>query len=78
MYPCYPRTNEDDGTLFDVRLRNVIDDAPRRWIAVVPDIVPDSQTEALGALLTEDYILCETIIDMPDMRLELYTRESCT
>ena len=59
---------------FDTRLRTFLDDAPRVWVAAVPGIAPDAQTEALDAILSERYLPCPTVIDLPDMQLDLYAR----
>ena len=59
---------------FETRLRTFLDDAPRVWVAAVPGIAPDAQTEALDAVLSERYLPCPTVIDLPDMQLDLYAR----
>ncbi len=63
---------------FETRLRTFLDDAPRVWVAAVPAVAPDAQTEALDAILSERYQPCPTVIDLPDMLLDLYVRDRAT
>ena len=63
---------------FETRLRAFLDDAPRIWVAAVPTIAPDAETDALAAVLSERYLLCPNLIDLPDMQLDLYVRDRAT
>ncbi len=60
---------------FETRLRAFLDDAPRIWVAAVPTIAPDAETDTLAAILSADYLPCPTVIDLPDMQLDLYVRD---
>jgi hypothetical protein len=66
--------NEHDDVPFSERLDRFIGNASRVWTAVVPGIAPDAQTTALEEALSARYTYCRTVLDMPDMQLDLYTR----
>lgn len=65
---------------FDQRLRDFVDDAPYLWTADVTGHPANASTAALETLLTEAYLRCGTLLDLPDMQLTLYahsTRGNC-
>jgi len=60
---------------FEQRLQAFVGESPRLWVAEIPGLVADSQMETLRALIADSYQPCAMVVDMPDMRVELYAQD---
>ncbi len=61
---------------FEQRLQAFTDNAQRIWVATLPDAAPGRESAALNNLLAAGYSPCPRVVEMPDMRLELYVLDS--
>jgi hypothetical protein len=57
-------------------LNSFTDSANYLWLAEAPGFAPDSGLLALQSLLASEYVRCEVVFDMRDMRLELYAHQN--
>jgi hypothetical protein len=68
--------NEQEEATFAERLNNFTNDADYLWLAEAPGYAPDFNSQTLQALLDSEFVRCQMVYNMPDMRLELYARNS--
>jgi len=54
--------------------QNFVSDAPRLWVGIDRMLPPNFRLGEFERILAEDYTHCSTVLDHPDMSLDLYGR----
>ena len=65
-----------DPKVYETQLGQFIGNAQRVWFGVEQNMLPNFRQAALNQLFSKDFVHCENTLNYPDLRLDLYARDS--
>lgn len=64
---------QDDNSYLAVT-QNTLQDAPRVWTLVIPELAHDNHFDVVNYVLDTEFMVCAQVFDLPNLNMRLYAR----